>query len=314
MKLQKITSIALIAMIAIGLSTLTSCKKNAITSETTADSTQAQTDDEVMVSNATDNAANDGTASLESTGGSFASRPAMAPVGDTLPLPCHAFWTYDTAAVAGPGAMDSIIITYTGNDCNSGYSRSGKIVLSFAPGFHWQTPNAQVIITYENFTVIRNYDHKSVVVNGSDTITNVTGDILRHLNSVGSITHDINGTLYLTFNNGRTATWHITKERTFSYNSGVVTVSTTGSVTGVNRFGNAFSTTITSPIVIQNGCGYGFRVTGGSLTYTAPIGTIAITYGLNSSGQTAGACPLVYYYEIQYTHNLLTYTYIAPYF
>jgi hypothetical protein len=314
MKLQKITSIALIAMIAIGLSTLTSCKKNAITSESSADSTQAQTDDEVMVSNAMDNGSNDGTASLESTGGSFAARPATLPVDDTLPLPCHAFWTYDTAAVAGPGAMDSIIITYAGNDCNSGYSRSGKIVLTFAPGFHWQTQNAQVIITYENFTVVRNIDHKSLVINGSDTITNVTGDILRHLNSVGSITHDINGTLYLTFNNGRTATWHIAKVRTFSYSNNVVTVSTTGSVTGINRFGNQFSTVINSPITIQNGCGYGFRVTGGVVTYTAPIGTITVTYGLNSSGQTAGTCPLVYYYEIQYTHNSLVNTYIAPYF
>jgi hypothetical protein len=311
MKLQKITSIALIAMIAIGLSTLTSCKKNALTTETTADSTQAQTDDEVMLSNAMDDGSNDGTASLESSGGSFASRPATAPVNDTFPLPCHAFWTYDTAAVSG---MDSIIITYTGNDCNFGYSRSGKIVLSFAPGFHWQSANAVLTITYENFTVTRNSDHKSLTINGSETITNVTGDVLRHLNSVGSIVHDISGTLHLTFNNGATATWYINKERTFSYNSGVVTISTTGSVTGVNRFGNSFSTTINSPIVIQNGCGYGFRVTGGSLTYTAPIGTITVTYGLNASGGTPGACPLVYYYSIVYVHNSLTYTYIAPYF
>jgi hypothetical protein len=319
MKIQKITSIALIAMIAIGLSTLTSCKKNAITSESTADSTQAQTDDEVMTSNATDNASNDATASMESTGGSFAARPAVNPVNDTLPLPCHAFWTYDTATVAGPGAKDSIIITYTGNDCYSGYSRSGKIVLSFAPGFHWQSVNAQLIITYENYTVVRNSDHKSLVINGSDTITNVTGAILRNLNSVGPITHDINGTLYLTFNNGATATWHIAKERTFSYSNstGIVTVSTTGSVTGINRFGNQFSTVINSPIVIQNGCGYGFRVTGGVVAYTAPIGTITLTYGLDAITHlpvAASTCPLFYDYEIVYVHNSLTYTYYAPYF
>jgi hypothetical protein len=317
MKLQKITSIALIAMIAIGLSTLTSCKKNATTSETTADSTQAQTDDEVMASNATDDAANDGTASLESNGGSFAARPAMAPADDTLPLPCHAFATFDTAAVAGPGAEDSIILTYTGNDCNSGYSRSGKIVVSFVPGFRWQTAGAQITITYENFTVVRLSDHKSIVINGSDTITNVTGDVLRHLNSVPSITHNINGTLYLTFNNGSTATWHISKVRTFSYSNGVVTVSTTGSVTGVNRFGNQFSTVIQTPITIQNGCGYGFRVTGGVVTYTAPIGTITLTYGLDAYTHqpiAASTCPLFYDYSIVYVHNSLTYTYYAPYF
>lgn len=310
MKLQKIMSIALIAMIAIGLSTLTSCKKSAITTETTADSTQTQTDDEVMASNATDESSNDATASLESTGGSFAARPETAPVNDTLPLPCHASWTYDTL-----GVNDSIIITYTGDDCNSGYSRSGKIVLSFAHGFRWQSANAQLTITYENFTVVRLSDQKSLVINGSDTITNVTGAILRNLNSVGSITHDINGTLNLTFSTGSTATWHIAKVRTFSYSNGIVTVSTTGSVTGINRFGNQFSTVIRSPIVIQNGCDLGFRVTGGVVTYTAPIGTITLTYGLTSTGGQPGtACPLIYYYEIQYVHNLLTYTYYAPYF
>jgi len=313
MKLQKITLIALIAMITIGLSTLTSCKKNAITSETTADSTQAQTDDEVMVSNETDNASSDGTATFESKGGSFAARPETGPVNDTLPLPCDGgIITADTTS----GGQDSIFVTYSGSNCSGTRTRSGEIVISFAHGLRWRTPNAVVTVTYENFTVVRTSDHKSLTINGSETITNVTGDLLRNIPSaVGdSIVHNIDGTLHLTFNNGSTATWNIHKHRVFTWSGSSLAITTTGSVTGTNRFGNQFSTVITTPITIENGCGYGFRVTSGALVYTAPIGTITVTYGLNATGQAAGSCPLIYYYEIQYVHNSLTYTYFAPYF
>ncbi|MEI9933787.1 MAG: hypothetical protein WDM71_02815 [Ferruginibacter sp.] len=94
--------------------------------ETSDASIQTQTDDQVMVSNETDDASNDGTAAIEKKGGSFAERPAFGHLG--ISLPCDT----TTIIVDTTGSSDSIFVNYSGSDCTFKHVRSGKIIISFA--------------------------------------------------------------------------------------------------------------------------------------------------------------------------------------
>jgi hypothetical protein len=302
MKLRNLT-MASIAMLAICLS-FTACKKNTTSSTSVNDSTQTQTDDQVMVSNETDDANNDATAAFEGSGTTYAERPDISAPG--IGLPCDATVTVDTLSTPR-----TITIVYNGSNCSGTRTRTGKITLSFPSGFRWKNAGSTLIVTFDSFKVVRALDHKSIMISGADTITNTSGGLLVNLGTLGTITHTIHAHYAITFGNDSTATWNINKTRVFTYNNGIV-LTTNGSVSGINRFGNQFTTTITQPIVIAQSCD--FRVVSGQLTYVAPIGTITATYGLDVHGDPVTSCPLLFYYKLQLTTNTATYTYIAPYF
>jgi hypothetical protein len=306
MKSRKIT-IALLAIIAVGLS-LTACKKTASGgNKNTLDSAQTQSNDEVMANKETDESSNDATAALENSGGSFASRPA----GPAITFPCDATVSYDTAAT-----QKSITITYNGNNCSGTRTRTGKIIISFDASLHWNDAGATINVDYDSLIIIRNSDGKKLLINGSVTHTNVSGGLLANLSS-NSITRTITGNLTLTFDNGTQRIWQITKQRVFTYDNGIV-VTTTGTGTGgiaeagINRYGNTFTAAITQPVLIKQSCD--FRIVGGMLLYTGPYATIATTFGLDASGNQVSACPIGFFYYKQVWSVLgRTYTFVGPY-
>ena len=224
-----------------------------------------------------------------------------------IPLPCDATITVDTTS-----NPRTITINYNGNNCDGTRSRTGSVVISFAPGFRWSDTNAQLTVQFVNFKVTRNADGKSIVINGTRTITNVSGGLLKNLATIGSIEHKIDDTnMSITFDNGAQRTWETHFTRDFTYDGGIV-ISTTGSVTGKNRFNDDFSSTIVQPLVVKQSCD--FRIVSGEVTHSGPKVNTTITFGLDINGNPVNACPLIFYFKVVWTGpNGNTLSYIFPY-
>lgn len=299
----------LIAFAIITFSTgLTSCKKtNSSTSTDTATETKAQADDQSFFSNETDIATNDANASFNAYGGSSVQTPVGIETPPGFALPCDATITVDTAS-----NPHTITIVYNGSSCDLRRTRTGTIVISFAQGFRWKQANSVLTVQFINFKVTRNADHKSVVINGTRTITNVSGGLLKDLATTDSIVHKIDDTnMSVTFDNDKQRNWETHFTRVFKYNNGIV-ISTTGSVAGTNRFGNAFTTTIIEPLVVSQSCD--FNLISGQVQHSGTKVTSTVTFGLDSSGNPVSNCPVLLYYKAVWTGpNGTSLTYIGVY-
>ncbi len=305
MRLKNLT----VAFAIITLSTgVISCKKdNNTTSTDTATETKTQADDQSFFSDETDIATNDANASFEAYGGSYTQTPVGIATPPALTLPCDAAITVDTVS-----STHTITIVYNGTSCDLKRSRTGTIIISFAQGFRWRDANAVLTVQFVNFKVTRKIDGKSVVINGTRTITNVSGGLLKDLATTESITHKIDDTnMSITFDNDKQRTWETHFTRVFKYDNGIV-ISTTGAVNGTNRFGNEFSTTILQPLVVSQSCN--FNLISGQVQHTGAKITSTVTFGLDASGNPVNSCPILLYYKVVWSGpNGTSLTYIGVY-
>lgn len=288
------------ALLALSLGFLfTSCQKEAANSNDYTTETSTHSDDQSRFSAEVDAVANDANVLLETTAG-FTGRP-----GDLNSLICDADVDVDT--LSNPR---TITITYNGTNCLGNRTRTGVIILSMAQGVRWSNPGAAITVTYQNFKVTRISDNKSITINGSQTFTNVSGGLLVNLPVLNSITHTITSdNMSVTFDDGSQRTWQIARQRVFTYNNGVViTITGTHSENGItgiaewgnNRFGRAFTTAITEPVVLKQDCL--FRAGSGKVVHTTPVFTASSTFGLDASGNPA-SCPGTgnYYMKVSWT-------------
>ena len=294
----------------------TSCKKSDADNGST--STEAelktQSDDQERFTTETDAVADDANVALENSNTSNAGETPLTPL---LPAVCDFTVAVDT--VASPR---TITITYAGTGCLNNRSRTGKVILSFSSSFRWSVAGSSYTVTYQNLKITRKSDNKAITINGSKTITNISGGKLRNLATRGSaIIHEITSSgISVTFDNGTQRQWQIAKRRTFTYDNGIVIaisgVGTAGvglAEWGTNRFGKEFTNSILEPLVIKQSCD--FRLVSGKTSHT--VGTFAstVTFGLDAAGAVVIACPLgVFYYKAVWSGPAgNTYTVIAPY-
>ncbi|HVM87988.1 MAG TPA: hypothetical protein VMT76_07345 [Puia sp.] len=319
---MKTNNLFRIALLAVAVTFFAiACKKDNSASSGSTSSTDVQTaaDDQSMLSTQNDALSDDATASLNAnasiSGASFDAeiKAGSVSLGGSIALGsmCGATVTYDTA-----NGNKIITIVYNGDDCVGRFTRTGKVVITMAQGSHWKDQGAVVNISVDTLTITRKRDGKSFVINGSKTITNTSGGLLADLATTDSIVHDFTANWTVTFPNGQSRTWTSTKHRVFTYSNGVV-VTTTGSETGVNRFGVTFSLTITQPKVIAQSCDFSLTAGQDSITRSDNI-TSVITYGLDANGNVQTSCPLpsgYYYAKLVWTNgnNGKQYTYIFPY-
>ena len=310
------------------------CNKNSSSgngSTTTATELQSQADDQQQVSNEDEALNNDantviysqvsltGTNSYSAgyrSGVTENSTTTTTQVNTPVIIPdliCDA-----TVSVDSTASPRTITITYNGTNCSGNRTRTGTVVITLANGVHWRDAGASVTLTITNLVITRIRDNKSITINGTKTITNVTGGRLVDLATLGSITHTISGDLSITFDNGTQRTWSVAKQRVFTYDNGIV-ISTTGNhsdgtLTGIaewgtNRNGISFASQISQPKVIRQDCD--FRLVSGENIITRSDGySSTITYGLDSSGNPTG-CPGsgTYYFKVVVTKangNVLT--------
>jgi hypothetical protein len=232
-------------------------------------------------------------------------------------LICDATITYDTA-----NSNRVITILYDGTNCWGNRTRTGTVTILLPLGQHWKDAGATATINVQNLKISRLRDGKSIVLNGTKTITNVSGGLLVDLATLQTITHTITGGFTVGYENGTTRTWNVSKQRVFTYNNGIV-ITTTGTYSdgtdnniaewGTNRFNESFKSLISEPKVIRQDCD--FRLVSGQNTVITEKGTSVITYGLDSTGAPTG-CPGSgsYYFKLVFTGtNGKVYTIIWPY-
>lgn len=210
---------------------------------------------------------------------------------------------------AGTNPM-TLTITYNGSNCSAVRTRTGKVILSMVQGVKWKDAGASINVEFQDLKITRKSDQKSITINGTKTYTNVSGGLMIHLATAGSITHKITSDgLSIKFDNGAVREWKVARQYVFTYSGGIV-ISISGlhsennldgiAEWGTNRFGNAFTSSISSAIVIKQDCN--FRITGGVLTHTTPAYSATATFGLNANG-AASSCPGdgKYYYKLEAT-------------
>ena len=278
--------------------TFTACKKESTPSTDSTTEMATHADDQNQVSGQIDAVANDASLAIESSA-TFSGRVENPPFSV-----CDATVAFDSAS-----SPRKLTITYAGTSCNGSYKRTGTVVVSMPAGVHWKDQGATITVTYQNLKVTRLSDNKSVTINGSHTITNVSGGLLFNLSNQQSITHTVGSSgMSITFDDGSQRTWQVATRRVFTYDNGIV-LTITGNYSngntegiaewGVNRFGHEFMTTITTPLVIRQDCA--FRLTAGEVKHTG-FGTATATFGLDASGNPT-TCPGTghYYFKLTWT-------------
>ncbi len=288
---------AVIVMVSV---TFNSCKKESTTITTTVDATQlsVHSDDQSRFSGEIDAVANDANIVIENNA-SFNGRAE-----NVLGTLCNA-----TTAIDTTGSTKKITVTYNGLNCDQNRFSTGVVELSMAKEMHWKDAGAVLTVAVQNLKITRVRDGKSITINGTKTITNVSGGRLSALSGSRVITHSITSAgMSITFDDGTQRTWQIAKQRVFTFSNGIV-ITTTGthsdgdisgiSEWGINRFGNAFVAVINQPLVVRKDCS--FRLVSGQVTHSRLAATIIVTFGLDASG-VATTCPAgSYYFKLVWT-------------
>jgi hypothetical protein len=246
-----------------------------------------------------DAAANDINTVLETTAG-FSGR------GEDIQIICDA-----TVAVDTLSDPRTITITFNGTNCLGNRTRTGVIIVSMAQGVRWKNAGAQLNVTFQNFKITRLSDNKSITINGTQTHTNVSGGLLINLAALNSITHSISSSnMSVTFDNNSQRNWQVARQRLFTYNSGNVSITVTGTHSlngvsgiaewGTNRFGNTFTTAITQPLVFKFDCS--FRLGSGKVEHATAHFNASALFGLDANGNPTG-CPGAnpYYMKVSWT-------------
>jgi|KBSSwiStaDraftv2_1062776.scaffolds.fasta_scaffold29198_3 hypothetical protein len=277
------------------------------------DEIATHSDDQSRFASEIDAAANDADLTIESSS-SFSGR-----YQGVQGVICDATVTVNTSS-----DPKTITITYDGTNCAGNRKRTGSIVISMAQNVQWKNAGAAVTVNFQNLKITRVSDNKSITINGSQTYTNVSGGLLINLPTLSTITHSITSSgLSITFDNGTQRTWQVSKQRVFTFvnNSGVITTTgthTDGPVTniaewGTNRFGKAFATSITEPLIVKQDCS--FRLTSGQVKHTTSGIVATASFGLDATGNPT-SCPGSgnYYYKVIWTGpNGNSLTVILPY-
>ena len=279
------------------LFTFTSCKKD--DQPTTDNKTEVTThsEDQNRVAGDMDGITNDVNLAIE-TDGSFSGRYM-----DVQGV-CGAAISIDT--MSNPR---KITIVYSGANCLGSHTRTGTVVVSMPAGTRWKNPGAVLTVSYQNVKITRVIDNKSITINGSHTLTNVSGGLMIHLPNLNQIVHDLNSSgMTITFDDNTQRSWQVARRRTFTYNNRVnLAISGTHSIGnqtgiaewGTNRFGHSFTTSITQPLVFRQDCA--LRMTSGQLKHEG-FATVTATFGLDATGN-ATSCPGTghYYYKLDWT-------------
>ena len=275
----------------------TACKKDDAPKNTdTETEVKTHNEDQNFVSSEMDAVINESVVSLESDG-AFSGKMMDQQDINTL---CNAVAVADT--FSNPW---KITITYNGNNCFGTHHRTGTVVLSMPAGVRWKNAGAALTISVQNLVVKRLSDNKQIRINGTQTITNVNGGLAYQLPVLNNITHTVTGNLSIKFGDNTERNWQVSRKKVFTYNNGVVlTVHGTGTQGnstqlaewGTNRFGNAFTTAVTQPLVFRQDCS--LRITSGEIKHQG-FATSTVTFGLDASGNPTG-CPGTgnYYFKL----------------
>ena len=296
---MKLKFVSILSLIFLSVILFTACKKDDSSGTTNEEEVSAVVDDEAQVTSEMDAIALDAGAAIEY-------EPTFSGNNGVLDqVICDATVEYSTST-----DPMTITITYNGSNCGGGRSRTGSIVLSMAQGTEWKNAGSFFTVTFNDLKITKIATNKSITITGTHTVTNISGGLLIHLPTEGTITHTITSeNMKVSFDNGTARSWNIAKQRVYTYNNGAV-LTITGTHTegdetsiaewGINRRGFAFKTSTVVPVVVKQSCN--FRITGGSVKHSTEAFTAVATFGLNAGGDLID-CPGTgkFYYKLVWT-------------
>lgn len=195
-------------------------------------------------------------------------------------------------------AAGKIIITYNDSTVCRNKKRSGSILLEITPGQKWKDEGTTIKATFNAFKVTRISDGKSITLNGTKSITNVNGGLLKDQIPGDIILHRIRGNLNITFDNGTIRTWTVARRETFTLTGTVHQVKVEGDtslkegtmtyndivVFGTNRMGKPFKAAITTPIIANSTCEFTDPIQGVKV-HKGLERELTITFGVDAKGE-----------------------------
>ncbi len=178
----------------------TACNKNNDPKPQDSTELTVHSEDQSRVSAEMDAVTNEVNAAIEADG-SFTGRQ------QNITTICNATAVADTS-----GNPWTITITYNGANCMGSHTRTGVVVVSKPAGVRWRDAGAAITVTYQNVKITRVADNKSITINGSHTLTNVSGGLLVNLSTLNQITHRIASQgMSIKFDDNTTRTWQVAR-------------------------------------------------------------------------------------------------------
>jgi len=200
-------------------------------------------------------------------------------------------------------AFKRVVITYTGPNLSGTRTRTGTATLQLTEGAKWSDAGAVLKIDFNNVRVTNNVNGNTITVNGTYYARNVNGG---KAFSDAQVVHKVWGNGSTTFGSGETNAWFLNRERTFTNNSGVLTISTRGDTTiagkqnviiwGTNRKGKPFWIQTDAAILLSSQC-FG-KVMSGRQLFSGLSAEFSVTHGVKADGTPNDTgCPFGYKVE-----------------
>jgi hypothetical protein len=229
-----------------------------------------------------------------------------------------------------------ITITYFGKNGPQTKGRTGTATIHFTRDNNgkiipWGMPGAMVNINFYQYEVIVLATNVSVWINGSATITNTSGGLLKrpanvNLTGSDSLQDKVDANIIFTYNDNtsliQTWTWLMTQTRVFNVQNSLLTSTIRGdstagvlagvSTSGTTRLGNGFNTQITIPVVqtMSPGLILSNPISGEKVIHGIPE-PVTLDYGVSNNGTPTPSSP--YGYKMTWIHNGGQAVTIVPY-
>lgn len=226
-----------------------------------------------------------------------------------------------------------IKLNYNGTTCNN-RTRTGSIRLTlqnYAGGARWKNIGAVIKVDYLNYKITRASDQKSIMFNGSQNLTNVSGGTWLNLlffKNQASLVSTVTGTnLAVTWQDGKTAVYNINRKITYSIPGNILTCQAEGigsnsNLTnlenyGTTRDGDAFTSQVTTPIIWNITCGPGAPIQGGlNMKVASKNFDLVCLYGVDTGGNpiTVGSNQCPFGWKLQWTFNSVSQSKVIGYY
>jgi len=216
----------------------------------------------------------------------------------------------------------TIKINYDGTTI-SNRTRTGSIRLTiqgYAQGKRWKDQGCVLQVDYLSYKITRASDSKSVQFDGTQLLTNVTGDGWWELlitKTKSSIATSVTGSnLNVLFEDGKTAVYNINRKFTYTFPNNILTCTGEGIGSsnnlsslenyGTTRDGDAFTSQVSTPIVWNMTCGWWAPIQGQAvIKVDSKDFSLDCTFGVDASGNpvSVGANQCPYGWKVEWSYK-----------
>lgn len=221
----------------------------------------------------------------------------------SLGLPCNS--SLDTVYVIN----DTIYyhIRYHGLNCNHTKYRTGVVIIKIMQNTQWALPGAFFHVEFQNYTVTTVFNSKTVKVNGSASLENISGGVIQLLGTgLNTVIHKNTAFVTLAFNGNPPREWNLTKLLVYTGKPGSLLLAVNGFGSahgysnllswGKDRDGRIFFSQVAESIVFTEACN--FLPHAGEQVYSIPVdnlkANVIFGYDDNNEPVSGSECPTRY--------------------